>query len=85
MEVRISEKAEKDLDGMDASARKLFIRHIEKISGMPPRRHRRFGLPFNVEEVGQGRIVYSVEKDSVNILRCFTAHKEYEKWYLSFR
>ncbi|MBU0586668.1 hypothetical protein KJ780_04080 [Candidatus Micrarchaeota archaeon] len=85
MQILISEKAEHDLDIMDPAIRKIFIKHIEKISQMPPRRHMRFGLPFNVEEVGQGRIVYQMENDSMIVLRCFAVHKEYEKWYSSFK
>ena len=85
METRLSENAEKDLDAMDGAQRELFIKHVEKISKMPPRRHMRFGLPFNVEEVGQGRIIYNFENEILFILRCFSIHKEYEKWYKSFK
>lgn len=85
MEIRISEKAEKELDSMDKPQRELFIKHIEKIAAMPPRRHMKFGLPFQIDEVGQGRIVYHIESDALYVLHCFPIHKEYEKWYTSFR
>ncbi|MCX6768141.1 MAG: hypothetical protein NTY90_05465 [Candidatus Micrarchaeota archaeon] len=53
---------------------------------MPPRRHLRFGLPYNVEEVTeQARFVYEREAGRITVVRCFATHKEYEKWYKSFR
>ena len=86
MKIVFSEKAESELDGIDQGMRKLFMKHAEKIASMPPRRHMRFGLPFNVEEVTkQARIVYNKEGDTCYILHCFASHKEYEKWYKSFK
>jgi len=86
MKVFFSEKAEAELDEMDKSQRKIFIKHAEKIAQIPPKRHLRFGLPFNVEEVTrQARMVYEIKKDACYILRCFKTHKEYERWYKSFK
>ena len=86
MKLEFSEKAEEELDAIDKSLRKLFIKHAEKIAAMPPRRHMRFGLPFNVEEVTrQARIAYNIEKETCYILHCFKNHKEYERWYKSFK
>ena len=85
MKIVFSEKAEKELDDTDQNLRKLFIKHAEKIASMPPRRHLRFGLPFNVEKVTrQARIVYNTEEDICYILHCFKTHKEYERWCKSF-
>ena len=62
MEAAFSENAEKELDGMEPELRKVFFSHVEKILGMPPRRHMKFGLPFNVDNVTrQARMVYNVE------------------------
>lgn len=86
MKLEFSEKAEKELDTIDKSLRKLFIKYAEKIASMPPRRHMRFGLPFNVEEVTrQARLVYNIEEETCYILHCFKNHKEYERWYKSFK
>ena len=86
MKIFLSEKAEKELDEMDQSLRSLFIKHAEKIASMPPRKHLRFGLPFNVEKVTkQARIIYDIEKNICYILHCFSTHKEYERWYKSFK
>ena len=86
MKLEFSEKTEKELDAIDKSLRKLFIKHAEKIATMLPKRHMRFGLPFSVEEVTkQARMVYSIEKEICYILHCFKNHKEYERWYKSFK
>jgi mRNA-degrading endonuclease RelE of RelBE toxin-antitoxin system len=86
MKLIFSKKAEEELDNADANMKKLFIRHAEKIAAMPPRRHMKFGLPFNVEGVTkQARIIYCIEEDGCYILHCFKNHKEYERWYKSFK
>jgi mRNA-degrading endonuclease RelE of RelBE toxin-antitoxin system len=85
MEIRLYEMAEKDLDATDNTTYSLFNKHIDKISRLPPRRHLKFGMPFNVEEIGQGRIVYNIKDETLFIIRCFSTHKEYEKWYKSFK
>jgi hypothetical protein len=86
MNLEFSEKAEKELDEMDQSLRGLFIKHAEKIAAVPPGRHMRFGLPFSVEEVTrQARMVYNREEETCYILHCFKHHKEYERWYKSFK
>ncbi|MEK6843383.1 MAG: hypothetical protein AABY04_02755, partial [Candidatus Micrarchaeota archaeon] len=71
---------------MDSQIRDLFISHAEKISQMPPRRHMRFGLPVNVENVTkQARLIYQMGENVLYIIRCFETHKEYERWYKSFK
>jgi len=86
MKILFSERAEKELESADHSLRKLFIKHAEKIALMPLRKHMRFGMPFNVEKVTkQARIVYHIEKNICYILHCFKTHKEYERWYKSFK
>lgn len=85
MEVKVQDKAEEELDKMDNATYDLFNKHIDKITLIPPRRHLKFGMPFNVEEVGQGRIVYNIKENTPYIIRCFASHKEYEKWYKSFK
>ena len=76
-----------DLDRMDNSVREFFRKHVKKISQMPPRRHLQFGLPWHVEEVTkQARLVYNCKNnEKLVIMRCFAIHKEYEKWYKSFK
>ena len=86
LEPVFSPNAEVDLDAMDATLRKMFLQHAEKLSKMPPRRHLKFGLPHFVENVTkQARMVYDVEGETLFVLRCFPTHKEYEKWYLRFK
>jgi len=71
METRFYEQAEKDLDGMDDNTYRLFDKHIDKLSRLPPRRHLKFGMPFNVDEAGQGRIVYNIKNETLYIIRLF--------------
>jgi hypothetical protein len=86
VEVKFSENAEKAMDEMDQQLRILFFKHLEKIRNMPPRRHMKFGLPFNVEEVTKkARMVHQINDGILYILRCFKTHKEYERWYKSFK
>jgi len=86
LKTKISEHADKDLSKFEVELRTFFFNHIKKISKMPPRRHLRFGLPFNVENVTrQARLVYEIEDNNLYILRCFSNHKDYEKWYKSFK
>ncbi len=86
MKIVFSEKAERDLEDADATLRKLFFQHAEKVAQMPPRRHLKFGVPYPVEEVTrQARLVYRFENDACQILHCFKTHKEYERWYNSYK
>ena len=86
MKIIFFESAEKELEKLDKPTNLLFGKHIEKIAFMPLRRHLKFGLPFNVEEVTkQARIAYKIEDETIYIIHCFGTHKEYEKWYKSFR
>ena len=86
LKILVTGKADEDLSKMDSSLRSFFLKHFEKLEIMPPRRHLRFGFPFNVENVTkQARFVYEVEADAIYVLRCFATHKEYEQWYKSFK
>lgn len=83
MRIVYSEYAERALTKMDTGKQIEFIQHIEKIAEIGPRRHLKYGQPYNVEEVGQGRIAFQIDDDTLYITRCFETHKEYRKWYKS--
>ena len=85
MKVKLLEQAKNDLQEMDNSVYLDFIHHLRKISEIPFQRHLKHGLPFYVEEAGQGRIIFTIDNDIISILRCFPKHKEYEKWYKQFK
>lgn len=71
---------------MELTLHERFLNHIRKIARMPPRMHLRFGTPYYVEDVTrQSRAVYEVEGDTIFVIRCFSSHKEYERWYKTFR
>ena len=84
MPVVFSDYAIDDLKKLDGTVKRIFIRAAETLGDLPPRRHLRHGLPFLIKEVGQGRIVYDVENGDIQILRCFSTHAKYEKWYKSY-
>lgn len=85
--VIFKDKALKELKKMGRSDQVLFHKHVKKIMEIGPRRHLSYGVSAFVEEVGQGRIAYKWddEDETLYILRCFADHKEYEKWYNSYR
>lgn len=84
MKIEISDDAEKALEKMDGTLQQKFDAHIMKISQTRPTR---FLKDQNIEEVGDGRIIYHVdhENDTLYILRCFPDHKSYEKYRNSLR
>jgi hypothetical protein len=85
MKVIFHEDALKDLQSFDKTLKQHFAAHVEKLSKMPPRRHMKFGLPFHVENImRQARLIYNERGDCIYIIRCFGAHKDYERWYNSF-
>lgn len=83
MRIEYSEHAVKTLMKMDRGTQIAFLEHVEKIAGTGPRRHLKYGQPYNVENVGQGRIVFQIEGDTLYITRCFDTHKQYMKWIKS--
>jgi hypothetical protein len=71
---------------MEQQLRIYFFKHIEKMSTTPNRRHLRFGLPFYVGNITkQASLVYQIDSGDIFILHCFATHKEYERWYLSYK
>ena len=34
---------------------------------------------------GQARIVCEIRRDTIYVLHCFGSHKEYERWYRSYK
>jgi mRNA-degrading endonuclease RelE of RelBE toxin-antitoxin system len=65
MEVELLEQAKNDLHEMDNSIYLSFVKHLKKLADLPFQRHLKHNLPYYVEEVGQGRIIYSIESDIV--------------------
>ncbi|MFA6330351.1 MAG: hypothetical protein WCX64_06785 [Candidatus Micrarchaeia archaeon] len=86
MQVEFKPAAAKEFLALDRQLQVYFKSHLEKLSAMPPRRHLRFGLPHHVEDVTrQARLVFDIEGDVLSVVHCFATHKEYEKWYKSFK
>ena len=86
MKAYISGKAKKELDGMGKELRVIFIKYIEKMLKLPPGRHMKHGIPYHVDDITkQARIIYQINDDCLQIIRCFKNHKEYERWYKSYK
>ena len=86
MKIIFEEQAQKDFNSFERKLQEFFGRHIDKLQGMPPRRHLKYGLPWHVEDVTrQARLIYNERSDTLTIIRCFATHKEYERWYQSYR
>jgi hypothetical protein len=46
----------------------------------------KYGIPYHVEKVTkQARIIYDIREDMIYIIHCFGNHKEYERWYKSYK
>jgi hypothetical protein len=86
MALVFSDSAKKELESLPQDLIVLFIRHLEKMQDMLPRKHLKHGIPCHVEKVTkQARIVYALEGEDIYILHCFKGHKEYERWYNSYK
>jgi mRNA-degrading endonuclease RelE of RelBE toxin-antitoxin system len=86
MKANISEKAKKELEDLNADLMEAFLDHIEKLQEMPPIRHLKHGIPCHVENVTkQARMIYEINGETFQILHCFSSHKEYERWYKSYK
>jgi hypothetical protein len=86
MKILFIETAEKELDNIKNPLNKIFGKHVEKIIIKETHRHLKKSLPYFVENVTkQARIVYYIEDEIIYIFHCFETHKEYEKWYKSYK
>jgi len=81
-----SYQAKEELDDMSQDLQSIFIKHARKLENIPPRRHMRYSLPYYAEEVTkQARMIFDIEGQSIKIYHCFSDHKEYERWYKSYK
>ncbi|WP_348528545.1 hypothetical protein [Methanothrix sp.] len=86
MKLIFSDIALKEFADLEQELRSQFIRHLEKIQEAPPRKHLKHCIPCHVEKVTkQARIVYNIERTQIYILHFFSSHKEYERWYKSYK
>ena len=86
MEIKILETAEKELEKIPNPLNKQFGKHIEKIASNETSRHLKHGLQYFIENVTkQARIVYYFDEKTIYVMHCFKNHKEYERWYKSFK
>ena len=86
MELIFSDSARREIVDLEQELKSLFIKHLEKMQKAPPRKHMKYGIPCHVEKVTkQARIVYDIKGKIIYVLHCFATHKEYERWYKSYK
>jgi mRNA-degrading endonuclease RelE of RelBE toxin-antitoxin system len=88
MEYKVEFKpdADKDLERMNKELIFKFLKSSRKLKINPSKKHMKFGLPFFIQKVTkQARLIFKIENNMIYILRCFKNHKEYEKYYKSFK
>ncbi len=86
MELVFSDSAKRELENLPPELIALFIKHLEKMQDKAPGKHMKHGIPCHVEKVTrQARIIFSIEGGYIYILHCFGSHKEYERWYSSYK
>lgn len=86
MGINILEIAEKELEKIANPLNAQFGKHIEKIASQETSRHMKHCLPYFTENVTkQARIIYYFEEKTIYVMHCFKNHKEYERWYKSFK
>ena len=86
MELIFSDDAKKELENLNQDMKNIFLLHLKKIHARPLRKHMKHGIPCHVENVTrQAGIIYDTLGDRTYILQCFTSHKEYEHWYISYK
>lgn len=87
MKINVKIKANEDLQRFDKTLQVYFKKHIDKLSKMPHRKKQlKYGIPYHREDVTkQARLVFDYLGNTLIIVRCFATHKDYEKWYLSYK
>ena len=86
MELIFSDSARKEMENLEQELKLLFIKHFEKMQNAPPRKHMKYGIPCHAEKLTkQARIVYDIKGEQIYLLHCFATHKEYERWYKSYK
>jgi hypothetical protein len=86
MELIFSDSGKLEIENLEQELKSIFIKHLEKMQSFPPRKHLKHGIPCHVEKVTrQARIVFNIKGERIYILHCFASHKEYERWYKSYK
>lgn len=86
MKIEFSDSGREDFLRLEKQLQIFFKNHLRKLLQMPPRRHLKFGLPHHVEDATrQARFTHEIRGENLYVIRCFATHREYEKWYKSFK
>ena len=84
-EVLLYPSASKKLEKMDNSLRERYLKALGKLEREDARfRHLKQGLPYFVDEIGGGRVVFEEDKTKKTRSVLFVGnHDEYQEWYSS--
>lgn len=86
MEIVFSDSSKREMQDLEPELKFLFLEHLEKMQMGPNRMHMKYGIPCHVEKATKrARIVYEIKGDLICVLHCFANHKEYERWYKSYK
>ena len=86
MDLVFSDFAKSELENLSQDLKALFLKHLEKMLRTSPRKHMNHGVPGHVEKVTkQARIIFDIKGDMIYVLHCLGGHKEYERWYKSYK
>ncbi len=78
--------ASKELNSLDKQVAILILKHAKKLENYVSKKHLQYGIPHFVEKVTkQARIVFDLNQNIITIIHCFGTHKEYERWYKSYK
>lgn len=73
-------------DKLESTIKERVTKKIQKILEHPQKRHLGGEAKYFVDEVGQYRILYMVFEEEQEVRFFFVGnHKEYERWYKSFK
>jgi mRNA-degrading endonuclease RelE of RelBE toxin-antitoxin system len=63
MQLVFSDSAKKELENLPEELIDKFLKHLEKMQEMPPRKHMKYVVPCHVEKVTrQARIIYAIKR-----------------------
>lgn len=86
MELIFSDSARREFENLEQELKSLFVKHFEKMQDTPPRKHLTHDISCHIEKVTrQTRIVFNIKGDRMYILHFFASHKDYERWYRSYK
>ncbi|MFH0906463.1 MAG: hypothetical protein V1824_03945 [archaeon] len=85
--LEFTEEFEKEYNKLDLFLRKkIYNKALELLEPDISRKHLKYGLPYFVLKIDKSsRLIYNLESNKVICIKYFNTHKEYEKWFKTYR